>query len=162
VGEEAWEPEVAMAHVRIRLDGFGLTRFWPGGRGLLSPQSVNGLLYQNLKYEGIALPNILPRKQVCLGSFLMPSRIQVEPGSSRWLRKRSDIDIMASILNEAHRGARKTHIMYRCNLSHRQLQAYLKLLLGMEFLACQSDLFKTTVKGRKFVDAYRTLKALMT
>ena len=92
----------------------------------------------------------------------MPSRVQIEPGSSRWLRKRSDIDIMASILNEAHRGARKTNIMYRCNLSHRQLQAYLKLLLGMELLASQSDLFKTTLKGRKFVDAYRTLKALMT
>ena len=130
--------------------------------GLLSPQSVNGLLYQNLKYEGIALPNILPRKQVCLGFFLMPSRIQVESGSSRWLRKRSGIDIMANILNEARRGARKTHIMYRCNLSHRQLQAYLKLLLGMELLASQSDLFETTVKGRKFVDAYRILKALMT
>jgi len=27
LGEEAWEPEVAMAHVRIRLDGLGLTRF---------------------------------------------------------------------------------------------------------------------------------------
>ena len=162
MGEESWEPGVAMTHVRIRLGGLGLTRFWPGGGGLLSPQSVNVLLYQNLKYEGIALPNILPRKQVCLESFLMPSRVQVEPSSSRWLRKRNDIDIIANILNEARGGARKTRIMYRCNLSHRQLQAYLKLLLGMELLASQSDLFKTTVKGRKFVDAYRTLKALMT
>ena len=92
----------------------------------------------------------------------MPSKIQVEPGSSRLLRKRSDIDIMASILSEAHRGARKTRIMYRCNLSHRQLQAYLKLLSGMELLASRSDIFKTTAKGSKFVDAYRTLKALMT
>ena len=92
----------------------------------------------------------------------MPSKIQVEPRSSRLLRKRSDIDIMASILSEAHRGARKTRIMYRCNLSHRQLEVYLKLLLGMGFLVSRSDLFKTTAKGRKFLDAYRTLKALMT
>jgi predicted transcriptional regulator len=92
----------------------------------------------------------------------MPSRIQAESGSYRLLRKRSDIDIMANILDETRKGARKTHIMYRCNLSHRQLQAYLKLLLGMELLTCRSDLFKTTLKGRKFVDAYRTLKALMT
>jgi len=92
----------------------------------------------------------------------MPSRVQVDPSSSRWLQKRNDIDIIANILNEARGGARKTRIMYRCNLSHRQLQAYLKLLLDMGFLASQSDLFKTTVKGRKFVDAYRALKALMT
>ena len=92
----------------------------------------------------------------------MSSRVKVEPDSSRWIRKRSDIDIMASILDEARRGARKTRIMYRCNLSHRQLQAYLKLLLDMEFLAFQSNFFKTTVKGRKFVDVHRTLKALMT
>ena len=91
----------------------------------------------------------------------MSSRVQVEPGSSRRLRKRSDIDIMANILGEALRGARKTRIMYRCNLSHRQLQVYLKVLLGMGLLASRSDLFKTTGKERKFVDAYRTLKALM-
>ena len=99
----------------------------------------------------------------------MTSRIDVESSYSRRIRKRSDIDIMASILNEAHKGARKTHIMYRCNLSHRQLQVYLKLLLGMGFLASHSkkdsselNLFKTTAKGLKFLDAYRTLKALMT
>jgi len=38
VGEEAWEPGVAMTHVRIRLGGLGLTRFWPGGGG--SPLST--------------------------------------------------------------------------------------------------------------------------
>jgi len=83
-------------------------------------------------------------------------------GSSRLTQLRSRIDIMASVLNEAREGTRKTRIMYRCNLSHKQLQAYLKLLLGMGLLESPSDLFKTTAKGRKFVDAYRTLKALMT
>ena len=91
----------------------------------------------------------------------MPRKIQAKPDSSRLLRKRSDIDIMASILSETYRGARKTRIMYRCNLSHRQLQVYLKLLSGMELLASSSDIFKTTAKGRKFVDAHRTLEALM-
>ena len=92
----------------------------------------------------------------------MPSRVEVDSGTSRVLRKRSDIEIMANILSEANGGARKTRIMYRCNLSHRQLQAYLKLLLRLGLLESPSDSFKTTVKGRKFVDAYRTLKALMT
>ena len=91
--------------------------------------------------------------------------------SSSWLaeRKRSDIDIMASILNEAHEGARKTRIMYRCNLSHSQLKVYLKLVLGMKLLELTSEevgtrpyVLKTTVKGRKFLDAYRKLRAVMT
>jgi len=99
----------------------------------------------------------------------MTSKVQVKLRSSRLVRKRSDIDIMASILNEAHMSARKTRIMYRCNLSHRQLEVYLELLLGMGFLVSHSekdssklDLFKPTAKGLKFLDAYRTLKALMT
>jgi len=91
--------------------------------------------------------------------------------SHSWLadRKRSDIDIMASILNEAHEGARKTRVMYRCNLSHTQLKAYLKLLFGMKLLELTSeeegtkpDVLKTTAKGLEFINAYRKLKAFMT
>ena len=99
----------------------------------------------------------------------MTNRLDRKMSHSRRVQKRSGIDIMASILNEAHVGTRKTRIMYRCNLSHRQLQVYLKLLLGMGFLAFHSEkdsnehvLFETTVKGHKFMDAYRVLKALMT
>jgi len=99
----------------------------------------------------------------------MKSKIKGELSHPRRIRKRSDTDIMASILKETHKGARKTRIMYRCNLSHAQLKVYLKLLSGMGFIACHSEkhsselgLFKTTAKGLKFLDAYRTLKALMT
>jgi len=100
---------------------------------------------------------------------MMMSRSRGELSYSHKIRKRSDIDIIASILGEACKGARKTRIMYRCNLSHKQLQVYLKLLVGMEFLASHSEkdnselgLFKTTAKGLQFLDAHRTLKALMT
>ncbi len=98
----------------------------------------------------------------------MQSRVRAKLSSSRWVRKRSDIDIMASILSEALKDAKKTHVMYRCNLSHRQLEVYLKLLLGMRLLASHAGkddsklgLFRTTAKGREFLDAYRTLRALM-
>ena len=87
---------------------------------------------------------------------------------TRLVQMRSQMDIMASILNEAVKGTKKTRIMYRCNLSHRQLQRYLKLLLGMELLTSVSKkesgktyYFKTSAKGRAFLDAYRKLKALM-
>ena len=89
----------------------------------------------------------------------MQSRFKVASSSSP---KRSRIDIIANILGEARKGARKTHIMYNCNLSHRQLHVYLRLLLDMEFLGCRSNVYKVTAKGFKFLDAYRTLKALMT
>ncbi len=99
----------------------------------------------------------------------MTNRLNGKLSSSRRIQKRSDIDIMANILNEAHEGSRKTRIMYRCNLSHRQLKAYLKLLLDMGFLAFHSEKdsnnpyqFETTVKGLEFIDAYQTIKSLMT
>ena len=92
----------------------------------------------------------------------MESRFGEGLSSSLKLRRRSDVDIMGSILDEAREGARKTRLMYRGNMSYRQLHVYLKLLLGLELLALHSNLYKTTVKGLKFLDAYRTLKALMT
>jgi predicted transcriptional regulator len=84
------------------------------------------------------------------------------------IRKRSDIDIMAKILGEANEGTKKTRIMYRCNLSHKQLQVYLQILLDMKLLVTSKkkedpkmNYFRTTSKGFKFLAAYRTLKGLM-
>jgi predicted transcriptional regulator len=99
----------------------------------------------------------------------MASQIRAKSNSYPWVRKRSDIDIMANILSEANKGTKKTRIMYRCNLSHSQLQVYLQVLRDMGFLAFHSkkegtklNYFKTTSKGLKFIDAYRALKSLMT
>jgi predicted transcriptional regulator len=99
----------------------------------------------------------------------MASQIRAKSNSYTWVRKRSDIDIMANILSEANTGTKKTRIMYRCNLSHSQLQIYLQVLRNMGFLASHSkkegaklNYFKTTSKGLKFLDAYRALKSLMT
>ena len=94
----------------------------------------------------------------------MQSKFEVTLSSSR---KRSDVDIIASILGEAREGAKKTRIMYRCNLSHRQLQVYLKFLLDMNLLMSiseeesKTDFYQTTTKGRSFLDAYCKLKELM-
>jgi predicted transcriptional regulator len=95
----------------------------------------------------------------------MQSKFEVTLSSSR---KRSDVDIIASILGEAREGAKKTRIMYRCNLSHRQLQVYLKFLLDMKLLMSISEeresktnFYQATTKGRNFLDAYCKLKELM-
>ena len=98
----------------------------------------------------------------------MTSEIRSKAKSYFWDRKRSDIDIMANILSEANKGTKKTRIMYRCNLSHRQLQVYLQILLDTRLLAshpnkgpARLNYFRTTSKGFKFLDAYRALKSLM-
>jgi len=99
----------------------------------------------------------------------MASEIRAKSNSFLWVRKRSDIDIMANILSEANKSTKKTRIMYRCNLSHSQLQVYLQVLRDMGFLVSHSkkegaklNYFRTTSKGFKFLDAYRALKSLMT
>jgi predicted transcriptional regulator len=98
----------------------------------------------------------------------MESKIHTKRISSLGSRKRSDIDIMANILSVAKKGTKKTRIMYKCNLSHKQLQVYLQLLIDMGFFESYSkkagtklNSFRTTPKGLRFLDAYHTLKGLM-
>ncbi len=86
------------------------------------------------------------------------------------LLHRSRIDIMANILQATADGAKKTHIMYQCNLSFRQLNAYLEFLTETSFvekLTLKTEnrddfqMFMTTRKGREFIKAYHNLKALL-
>lgn len=83
------------------------------------------------------------------------------------LARRNDIDIIANILTEAKKDSIKTHIMYKCNLSYRQLEIYLNLLLKLELLYTHSNEesnkqnFGITSKGSKFLNVYKKLKALM-
>lgn len=77
---------------------------------------------------------------------------------------------MANILREANGGAKKTHIMYKCNLSFKQLHAYLGFLVELQLLKSvkvtsetggDSTLFETTSKGKAFIRAYRNMRALL-
>jgi len=77
---------------------------------------------------------------------------------------------MANIVHAANGGAKKTHIMYKCNLSFRQLHAYLEFLVEMGLLKSTSSrtetnenslLFETTKKGQTFIEAYDNLSALL-
>jgi len=70
---------------------------------------------------------------------------------------------LGSILKVAGSGTLKTHIMYRANLSHRQLEKYLGFLeekgLLMEFVDEETgtNLFKITEKGIEFLKEYAHL-----
>lgn len=81
---------------------------------------------------------------------------------------RGNFDIIADILDASHGGVKKTYLMYRCNLSFKQLKSYSRFLLSnglLHFVIVeeQSDngLFELTPKGKEFLRAYRGLKALM-
>jgi len=81
---------------------------------------------------------------------------------------RGRLDIIADILGASFGGVRKTYLMYRCNLSFKQLKFYLEFLLHKKLLQIVSDnktsnpgLFKITGKGKKFLEAYKSLKSLM-
>jgi len=81
---------------------------------------------------------------------------------------RSRIDIIADILCVSVGGSRKPHLMYRCNLSYRQIQAYLDLLIEKGLLrpvsetgSSETKLLETTAKGQAFLQAYQNLRALL-
>lgn len=84
---------------------------------------------------------------------------------------RSRMDIMENILRVATEGAKKTRVMYRCNLSFKQLHAYLDLLVSIGLLKSipsrtgeksNSNTYETTKKGHAFIQAYRSLTAILT
>jgi len=100
--------------------------------------------------------------------FPVHSLVQAERKLS--VLHRSRIDIIASILHTAEKGVKKTHIMYACNLSFRQLHVYLDFLLERKLLRSvparkgergDSIMYETTAKGRDFVQAYRSIRALL-
>jgi len=81
---------------------------------------------------------------------------------------RGRIDIIADILKEAIDGAKKTQIMYKCNLSFRQLQIYLSLLTEKNLLrntlvegSSSTEFFETNAKGKAFLKEYNNIRALL-
>jgi predicted transcriptional regulator len=73
---------------------------------------------------------------------------------------RTRLEILASILQVASKGALKTHIMYKANLSHRQLERYLAFLEERGLLAEGIDeglgnrMYRITEKGFDFLTEY--------
>jgi predicted transcriptional regulator len=77
------------------------------------------------------------------------------------------MEIIYSILESSMQGALKTHIMFKCNLNSRQLQLYVQFLVDKGLLVRQrvppspKVEYKTTERGRKYIQAYETLLELV-
>lgn len=68
---------------------------------------------------------------------------------------------MGDVLALATAGIKKTHIMYRANMSYEQVLLYLSELIEKRFIA-QDDsqegvVYRTTDKGREFLIYYNRL-----
>lgn len=70
-------------------------------------------------------------------------------------KNRRRLDIVRDVLSIALVKVRKTRIMYQANLSHVQLEKYLKVLLDGGLVERDGDsLYLTTQKGREFLKTY--------
>jgi predicted transcriptional regulator len=74
---------------------------------------------------------------------------------------RTRVEILASILKVAGHRTLKTHIMYKANLSYRQLQRYLNFLETNGMLVRMLDddvlMFQITEKGTEFLRDYERI-----
>ena len=79
--------------------------------------------------------------------------------------RRVFFEVIANILHACNDPARKTFLMYRCNMNFKQLSGYLKLILDAQLIEIRDEepqiLFKISHKGKRFLEVYENLKALM-
>ena len=80
-------------------------------------------------------------------------------------RKRSKIEIvsdMLRIINEKGGTIKPTHLMYKANLSHKQMKLYLKELIEKGFIGeveeNKKKVIKINKKGRDFSVQYLQMK----
>ncbi|HEX2556958.1 MAG TPA: winged helix-turn-helix domain-containing protein [Nitrososphaera sp.] len=79
------------------------------------------------------------------------------------MKYRSRTEITSQILEAAAGGTTKTKIMYKAFLSYAQLKEYLEVLETNGLLEYQQseELYRTTAKGRKFLDIYSQMGQLV-
>ena len=76
-------------------------------------------------------------------------------------KKRSLFETMYIILRLCSNGLKKTHVMYRANLSHQQLEKYLEILMVRDLLAIKDGNYVTTPRGMTFIQKYNELTGFM-
>ncbi len=75
------------------------------------------------------------------------------------------VEIVEMILETCQKGALKTHIMYKANLNSKQVSQYVNFLESKRLIERQHpggvrSVWKTTDRGRHYMDAYAQLAML--
>jgi predicted transcriptional regulator len=104
-------------------------------------------------------------KEVCLAVFPLASITSITDYTNL-SNRRDRLAIMCEILIEARTALIKTRIMYKCNLSYKQLTLYIEMLLKKKLLSKKIDddgreRFVTTQKGNRFIGKFQNLQALL-
>jgi predicted transcriptional regulator len=78
---------------------------------------------------------------------------------------RGKIQIMGDVLTLGTSGIKKTHIMYKANLSYEQVHLYLGELIGKRLIeqdvSPEGVVYRTTEKGREFLLHYTRVVELL-
>ena len=89
------------------------------------------------------------------------------PLDTTGLSNRGWLEIIQFILLICENGARKTHVMYRCNLNSKQINEYLNFLIECGMLEKIQErpnskryIYKTTELGLRFIRSYKQLAGL--
>ena len=81
-------------------------------------------------------------------------------------RRRSDIEIIADMLEVGENGAGKTEIMYSANMSYAQIQKFLGYLMAQGFIdkmkmGNPSVTYKVTDNGLKLLELIGSIKEML-
>lgn len=96
---------------------------------------------------------------------MLESKPNGDVESKGQFKNRSRLEIVASIITAARGGSRKTHIMYKVNISHAQLQHYLDfleiygLVRSIKSRSGKAFLFEATERGMEFLREYERLES---
>lgn len=75
--------------------------------------------------------------------------------------RRSEMEIIANILDIARKGVKKTKILYKANLSYVQLKNYVSFLLEKGLLKKVENEYSTTKKGTLFLITWQNTLMLL-
>ena len=80
-------------------------------------------------------------------------------------KKRGRFEIIQEILLVCRKTAKKTNILYKCNLSYNQLQKYLEYIISQNLVTQlvykDTLLYELTEKGKEFLQEYWQLESLL-
>ena len=74
---------------------------------------------------------------------------------------RSRLEIISDMLEAVEDGAKKTHIMYKANLSYSLLNKYLEVTNDADLLFLKNDIYVVSEKGKMFLVRYNDYSTRM-
>ena len=83
-----------------------------------------------------------------------------QKGVKRSKERRGKLEIMVEILDICKGGALKTEIVYQANLNFKRVGTYLPFLEKRNLIESSGSIFRTTDKGKEFLDNYHKVKQL--